>query len=136
MLTGEMPDIFNTSTSWMTYSEDVTSHLVDLSTYGLTDNILPTQLRDVEIEGKVYLLHCNYDLLGITYNKILFEEHGWTVPTSFEELKALAPRSKRWGSIFLSPTIPHSGIAECSPRGRQYPEHGGRERYDPPCGCE
>ena len=65
-------------------------NLVDLSTYSFTDNILPTQLRDVEVEGKVYLLPCNYDLFGIAYNKTLFEEHGWSVPTSFEELKELA----------------------------------------------
>lgn len=97
MLTGEMPDLFNTSTSWMTYSDSVTDHLVDLSTYSLTDRILPTQLRDVEIEGKVYLLPCNYDLLGIVYNKTMFEEHGWAVPSSFEELKELAPRIEAAG---------------------------------------
>lgn len=97
MLTGEMPDLFNTSTSWMTYSDSVTDNLVDLSTYSLTDNILPTQLRDVEIEGKVYLLPCNYDLLGIVYNKTLFEEHGWAVPDSFEELKELAPQIEAAG---------------------------------------
>lgn len=97
MLTGEMPDLFNTSTSWMTYSDSVTDNLVDLSTYSLTDNILPTQLRDVEIKGKVYLLPCNYDLLGIVYNKTLFEKYGWTVPESFEELKALAPKIKAAG---------------------------------------
>lgn len=97
MLTGEMPDLFNTLTAWMTYSDDVTDHLVDLSTYSFTDNILPTQLRDVEKEGKVYLMPCNYDLLGIVYNKTLFEEHGWTLPTSFEELKELAPQIEAAG---------------------------------------
>ncbi len=97
MLTGEMPDLFNTSTSWMTYSDDVTKHLVDLSTYSFTDNILPTQLRDVEIEGKVYLLPCNYDLLGIVYNKTMFEKHGWSVPNSYQELKELAAKIKKAG---------------------------------------
>ena len=97
MITGDMPDLFNTTTSWMTYRENVTDNLVDLSTYGLTDNILPTQLRDVEIEGRVYLLPCNYDMLGIVYNKTMFEAHGWQVPSSFEELKALAPQIKAEG---------------------------------------
>lgn len=98
MTTGEMPDLFNTLVSWMGYSDAMEEHLVDLSTYSFTDNILPTQLRDVEVEGKVYLMPCNYDLLGIVYNKTLFEEHGWTVPTSFAELKELAPRSRRRAS--------------------------------------
>ena len=97
MTTGEMPDLFNTSMSWLQYSDAMAEHLVDLSTYSFTDNILPTQLRDVEVDGKVYLLPCNYDLYGIIYNKTLFEEHGWAVPTSFEELKELAPQIEAAG---------------------------------------
>ena len=97
MITGEMPDIFNTSMPWLEYSDGMAENLVDLSTYSLTDNILPTQLRDVEVDGKVYLLPCNYDLFGIVYNKTMFEEHGWDVPNSFEALKELAPQIEAAG---------------------------------------
>ena len=97
MITGEMPDIFNTSMPWLRYGDEMAEHLVDLSTYSLTDNILPTQLRDVEVDGKVYLLPCNYDLFGIVYNKTMFEEHGWDIPNSFEDLKELAPQIEAAG---------------------------------------
>lgn len=97
MTTGDMLDLFNTSMAWLKYSDEMEENLVDLSTYSFTDNILPTQLRDVEVEGKIYLLPCNYDMYGIVYNKTLFEKYGWEVPTSFEELKELAPKIEAEG---------------------------------------
>ena len=71
MTTGEMPDLFNTSYPWLGYGDAQAEHLVDLSAYSFTDNILPTQIRDVEVEGKVMtcsasftIRHCLKSMVG------------------------------------------------------------------------
>ena len=97
MITGEMPDIYNSSMPWAQYSDKMQENLVELSGYDFTDNFLPTQIRDGQVDGKIYLLPCNLNVYGIVYNKTLFEKHGWSVPESFEELKVLATKIEAAG---------------------------------------
>ena len=94
---GILPDIYNTSMSWMDCHAEMEENLVELSGYPFTDNFIPTQIRELEIEGKLYLVPCSYNIYGISYNKTLFEKHGWTFPNSFEELKELVPKIKEAG---------------------------------------
>ena len=94
---GIMPDIYNTSMPWKQCEDVMGEHLVELSGYPFTDNFNPTQIKNIELEGKLYLLPCNYTLYAVAYNKTLFEKHGWSIPKSFEELKALVPQIEAAG---------------------------------------
>lgn len=97
LASGIMPDIYNTSMPWVENQEQMEEYLLELSGYAFTDNFIPTQIRDLELDGKLYLVPCNYNLYGISYNKTLFEKHGWTFPNSFEELKELVPKIEEAG---------------------------------------
>lgn len=95
--TGIMPDIYNALLPSMDSQEAMQEYLLDLSGYPFTDNFIPTQIREMEVDGKLYLVPCNYTIFGISYNKTLFDKHGWTYPNSFEELKELLPKIKEAG---------------------------------------
>lgn len=76
---------------------DMSSSLLDLSSYAFTDNFTDQRLREVTDNGSIYMLPLYYSVLGITYNKTLLNAHGWTVPNSLEELEALAPEVEAAG---------------------------------------
>ena len=76
---------------------DMSERLLDLSAYPFTDNFTDQRLREVTDNGKIYMLPLYYSVLGITYNKTLLDEHGWTLPNSLEELEALAPEVEAAG---------------------------------------
>lgn len=76
---------------------DVSDHLLDMSAYPFTDSFTDQRLREVTDDGHIYMLPLYYSVLGITYNKTLLDEHGWTLPTSLEELEALAPQVEAAG---------------------------------------
>ncbi len=97
MITGDMPDIYNTSLAWLNYPEEMKANLLELSSYAFTDNYDPTLLSQQELDGGIYLLPSKYSVYSCAYNKTLFEKHGWKVPESFEELKALAPEIEKAG---------------------------------------
>lgn len=97
MITGDMPDIYNTTYAWTNYPEEMKANLIDLSAYSFTDNYDPTLLSQQELDGGVYLLPSRYSVYVCAYNKTLFDKHGWKVPESFEELKELAPKIKEAG---------------------------------------
>ena len=93
---GEMPDIY-TTTVYFPGWEDVSDKLIDLAGYDFTSAYSEARLRDVSDEGAIYLLPTSYNCFGITYNRKLLEEHGWTLPTTFAELEELAPKAKEAG---------------------------------------
>ena len=94
MITGEMPDIYNTTLAWLNYPEEMKAHLLDLSSYAFTDLYDPNLLAQQEVDGG---LPGNYYVYSLAYNATLFEEHGWKVPESFEELEALTPEIEAAG---------------------------------------
>lgn len=96
--TEHMPDIYVT-TVYFPGQEDLSDRLIDLSAYAFTNNYAEVRLRDVSDNGAIYLLPTHYNCTGITYNKTLLEEHGWTLPTSFKELEELAPKVKEAGCV-------------------------------------
>lgn len=56
-------------------------------------------------DGKLYLAPINYSPCGLFYNAKLFEDKGWKVPTTFEEMFKLAEQAKAEGiALFTYPT--------------------------------
>ncbi len=109
MITGEMPDIYNTTLAWLNYPEEMKAHLLDLSSYAFTDLYDPNLLAQQEVDGGLYLLPGNYYVYSLAYNATLFEEHGWKVPESFEELEALAPEIEAAGVDLASTNTDSAG---------------------------
>lgn len=97
MITGDMPDIYNTTLAWLNYPDAMKENLIDLSGYAFTDNYDPTLLSQQKLDGGIYLLPSKYAVYSCAYNKTLFDKHGWKAPESFEELKALVPEIEKAG---------------------------------------
>lgn len=96
LYTGHMPDIYATTQLFTCYDK-YEENLIDLSKYDFTANYNEARISQYELDGRVYLLPADYDVIGMLYNASLFEREGWSVPTSFEELEALAPVIKAAG---------------------------------------
>ena len=73
------------------------------------DKILPgfldTTLTKPYSDGKTYLAPMFYGPCGLFYNAGLFEEKGWTVPTTWDEMWELGEKAKEAGiALFTYPT--------------------------------
>lgn len=87
---GQAPDIYTSNI--LPDKELQKEYLIDLSGYDFSSKYAVSRLNECSIEGSIYMLPCNFSVLGIYYNKTLFEKHGWAVPTSFRELEELVPK--------------------------------------------
>ena len=96
LYTGQMPDIYSTTQMFTCYDK-YPENLIDLSKYDFTSKYNEARISQYELDGKIYLLPTDYDVIGLAYNASLFEREGWEVPASFEELEALAPVIKEAG---------------------------------------
>ena len=92
---GQAPDIYTSNV--LPDAELQKKYLIDLSGYDFSTKYAVSRLNECSINGAIYMLPCNYSVMGIYYNKTLFEGHGWSVPTSFYELEALLPKIKAAG---------------------------------------
>lgn len=64
------------------------------------DSEIPSLFLDIgKVKGKVYSIPKTIESMGIIYNKSLFEENGWKVPTNREEWVTLCEKIKRKGII-------------------------------------
>ena len=87
---GQAPDIYTANV--LPDPDLQKQYLVDLSVYDFSANYAVSRLNECSVDGAIYMLPCNYSVLGIYYNKTLFETHGWTAPTSFRDLEELVPQ--------------------------------------------
>lgn len=92
---GDIPDIY-LSTQFFS-PEKQKEYLLDLSGYDFINNYSTTMLNEIDNDGSIYLIPCNFMLVGIAYNKTILEENGWELPNSLEELEALAPKIEAAG---------------------------------------
>ena len=53
------------------------------------ESFLPGSLDAFKYEGKVYAIPFMYSVYAVWYNKTMFEEQGWEIPTTWEEFFAL-----------------------------------------------
>ena len=68
---------------------------------GFTENTITNPYGD----GKTYLMPMFYGPCGLFYNAGLFEEKGWDVPTTWDEMWALGDKAKEEGiALFTYPT--------------------------------
>jgi N-acetylglucosamine transport system substrate-binding protein len=71
----------------------------------LTDGIIGNTNTDPYGDGHTYLMPINASPTGLVYNKGLFQQKGWTVPTTWDQMFALGDKAKAEGiSLFTYPT--------------------------------
>lgn len=75
--------------SGMPSAEFQQKYLMDLSGYDFLKNYNLSLVNQRDVDGAVYLLPANYSIICMLYNKTLFAEHGWQVPTTHSELVSL-----------------------------------------------
>jgi raffinose/stachyose/melibiose transport system substrate-binding protein len=66
---------------------------------GWDQRIYPWTRERSTFDGKSYGVANELEFIGVFYNKRLFEENGWAVPTTWEELVALCDSAKAAGVI-------------------------------------
>ena len=64
---GELPDIYFT-TMYTPNTDPVADKLMDLSGYDFTDNFVQARLREVTVDGAVYMLPLSYSCIAMTAN--------------------------------------------------------------------
>ena len=57
--------------------------------YGWRDRIIAPIYQSGTVGGDLYALPNSLNTMGVFYNKVLFEENGWEIPTTFEGLEAI-----------------------------------------------
>ncbi len=65
--------------------------------YGWTDKIASQSLEATSLNGQLYGLPLQVDLIGMYYNQAILDQEGWTVPTTVEELKTFCTAAKEKG---------------------------------------
>ena len=101
-----LPDMMNhwpTDTQFVQFEDE--GLLLDLSEKDYMKNIDSKYLDAVKAkDGKNYMAPYNVNFMGVYYNKDKFEEAGYTMPTKWDELIALAEEIKAKGETpFILP---------------------------------
>ncbi|MDC0497977.1 ABC transporter substrate-binding protein [Alphaproteobacteria bacterium] len=94
LLSGTGPDIFESpGPSYIKMFQDagfVKSLDEYDKKYGWQDKLLPWAYNSGVFDGEFYAFPKNYESMIYFYNKTLFEENGWSLPTNLTEYEALA----------------------------------------------
>ena len=100
---GGGPDIVGTPGPSFVYEMSKAGQLLPLSDYaeqlGWADNIAPWALSLGLVDGELYSIPLELETMVLYYNKTLFEEHGWTPPTTIDELVSLSQEIAAAGII-------------------------------------
>ena len=106
---GEIPDIYTTSV-YTPGQFDSADKLMDLSGYDFTTNYVQARLHEsASDDGAIYMLPNYFNAIGITYNKKILQDNGWTLPTSLKELEELAPKVRDAGYNFCLNQLQYPG---------------------------
>ena len=92
---GDIPEIFYTEgySVMAAYSD----YLTDLSGQPWASQIMESAREAVTLDGKVVGFPTTFAGEGVCYNKKMFAEHGWEVPTTLTEFKALCEQIQSEG---------------------------------------
>jgi N-acetylglucosamine transport system substrate-binding protein len=122
MKSGEFPDVIHLAVGQpkgltetfvkdnnMTDLTDVLSMKVPGEDVAVSEKIIPgftdTTITNPYNDGKSYLMPMFYSPTGLFYNAGLFEQKGWEVPTTWDEMWALGDKAKAEGiALFAYPT--------------------------------
>ncbi|KIL37209.1 hypothetical protein SD71_00250 [Cohnella kolymensis] len=97
MASGDAPDLFNlgASAAYRNYVQN--GLIVDLTNEEFMKRVNPTALEMVDYEGKKYGMPGVFNMIGMYYNKKIFNDLGIDVPKTKDELIAAAEKIKAAG---------------------------------------
>lgn len=100
---GQGPDIVYTDGPSVAANLAQAGQLLALDTYaqslGWNDRLIPWATAVSKVNGQLYSIPAELETLVVYYNKDLFAKNGWTVPTTVDELTALAQKVDAAGVI-------------------------------------
>lgn len=100
---GQAPDILQTPGASFIAEYVPAGIIAPLTSYaedlGWKDKLLPWAYESGILEGELYSIPLTYESMIMLYNKTLFEEMGWQVPTTMAELDSLAAEIVAAGKI-------------------------------------
>lgn len=88
-----------------TLEQQVEESLIDLSGELYISNFYISSLNDIAINSKIYYLPGPSTITGIVYDKELFDENGWEVPTSQSEFVELCKTIEETGIRAFLPSL-------------------------------
>ena len=118
MLSGEGPDIVETPGPSYVKEYQEAGLLQSMQgysgQYGWEDKLLPWSYQAGVFNGEFYSAPKTFETMIMLYNKTLFEENGWSVPTTLSEYEDVASKIKAagmnvfaYGSTGWQPTHEH-----------------------------
>lgn len=78
--------------------------------YGWNERFAPWALDLGRVEGSLYSLSEELETVILYYNRTVFEENGWEIPTTMDGLYALADAIREAGLVVMGPAF-----GECAP---------------------
>ncbi len=106
LMSQEPPDIvYFTSVPSDDFQQE---YLLDISSYDFLKNYNLSLVNQRDVDGAVYTLPANYSIICMMYNKTLFNEHGWEVPTTHNELVSLCKQIREEEPELIPITHPGS----------------------------
>ncbi len=129
---GNAPDIVY---SGALLKEDIQKkYLLDLSTYDFASLYSVSIMNQRDVDGTLYMLPGTYSIFSMLYNKSLFEEKGWAVPTTHSEFIALCKQIREETDIVpVTPLRLRRGhlLADAGRDGAdRLPQHAGGRGMD------
>jgi raffinose/stachyose/melibiose transport system substrate-binding protein len=100
---GDVPDVFYSLPGGYLKTFVDAGRVADLTAALDTDNwraeLVPAALDAVTYDGKVYAIPQSIDTTVMWYNTKLFKEHGWKVPTTWDEFISLRDQIAKEGIV-------------------------------------
>lgn len=94
--------------------------LYDMSGESFTGAFNLSSLDSMSVNGKLYQIPVSNTLMGIAYNKSLFERNGWQVPADLDELYALCDTIEAAGIRSFVPCLKYFTVDESVAFGLSY----------------
>ena len=114
--TGDLPDIIQVGgmqdSNTMQFMKE--GHFLELTDMECLDNVVDQYKDAIKFKGKNYVVPISANFSGVFYNKDLFEEAGYEVPTTYDELISLAKDIQSKGETpFLFPDKDAWTLVQC-----------------------
>jgi raffinose/stachyose/melibiose transport system substrate-binding protein len=113
---GDAPDVFGVFPGLKFYPYAKAKYLADLSNEPWVSRLLPGARRVVTYtDGKVYTMPLDENVIGVVYNKQIFNRLGLSVPTTWADFLAVCEQVKRAGITPLALGIKDQWVDQLIP---------------------
>jgi raffinose/stachyose/melibiose transport system substrate-binding protein len=113
---GDAPDLFGVFPGVKLYPYAKAGYLADLSNEAWVSRLQDGARRVATYtDGKVYTMSWDENVIGVTYNKQMFSQHGLSVPTNWADFLLVCVKLKSAGITPLALGAKDQGVAQLFP---------------------